>query len=200
MNEPTNEQEIKSLIENKINSISIIELEDAIKDKNLLEIRSLLKTKKDQIDEILVLFNKLKDLPVFLKICELDPNSHLLEALLKANFMMIEYRNHCSVLIDKYNNLREIIPEKKYYKLEWNNDFSQNDFLELCKALIESKAIIGKQKEFIDGFSSLLNIKIKNPDQQLQSLKTSRNIDTQTKFLDKLQTSYKDWLEKEKNG
>lgn len=199
MNEPTNEQEIKSLIENKINSISIIELEDAIKDKNLLEIRSLLKTKKDQIDEILILFNKLKDLPVFLKICELDPNSHLLEALLKANFMMIEYRNHCSVLIDKYNNLREISPDKKAYKLEWNNDFSQNDFLELCKALIESKAIIGKQEDFLNGFSSLLNIKIKNPDQQLQSLKTSRNIDTQTKFLDKLQTSYKDWLEKEKN-
>jgi hypothetical protein len=200
MNEPTNEQEIKSFIANEINGISIKELEDSIEQKNLLEIRALLKTKKAQVMEILKQFNKLNDNPAFVNICEHNPNSYVAVALLRANFMMIEYRNHCSVLIDKYNNMSVLPINIRAYKLEWNNNFSQNDFLELCKALIETKAIIGKQEDFLDGFSALLKIKMENPDQQIQSLKTGRSIAPQTKFIDTLKTSYKDWLEKQENG
>lgn len=200
MNEPTNEKEIMAFIANAIIGISIRELEDSIEEKNLLEIRALLKTKKAQVMEILKQFNKLNNVPAFVNICELNPNSYVAEALLRANFMMIEYRNHCSVLIDKYNNMSELPINIKAYKLEWNNDFSLNDFLELCKALIESNAIIGRQEDFLDGFCALLKIKIENPDQQIRSLKNSRNIAPQTKFIDTLTTSYKNWLETEENG
>jgi energy-converting hydrogenase A subunit M len=85
------------------------------------------------------------------------------------------------------------------FDIKWNEKYSQNDFLELCKALIESQAIIGKQKDIIEGLSQLFNIEIKHPDQQLQSMKQSRNNDTQTKFLDKLKLSLINWINKEKS-
>jgi hypothetical protein len=76
----------------------------------------------------------------------------------------------------------------------WNvENYSQNDFLELIKGLYESKAIIGKQKDIIKAFSELLKIEIKNPDQQLQSLKNSRNNDTEFKFIDTLKESLNKW-------
>lgn len=91
------------------------------------------------------------------------------------------------------------------FNVKWNlktannkTGFSQNDFLELCKALIESKAIEGTQRDIINALSKLFQIEIKNPDQSLQSIKLHRKKEKETKFLDLLKTSQLDWINKEK--
>jgi hypothetical protein len=74
----------------------------------------------------------------------------------------------------------------KNNSLEWNNIYSLAEFLELCKALVESKAIIGTQIAFIKAFSGILNIEIKNPEQQINETFKGRNNDNQIIFLHKL--------------
>ncbi|MBM2813806.1 MAG: hypothetical protein HW421_568 [Ignavibacteria bacterium] len=75
---------------------------------------------------------------------------------------------------------------KKTYKIKWNDDYSQNDFLELCKALKESKAVIGNQDDIVLALSELFKINIKNRvniTNRINNVPTQRNNDSLTKFM-----------------
>jgi len=120
--------------------------------------------------------------------------------------------NGRSDIFDKYfptENEAEIIESEKVdnknkkFNISWNlktdsnpDGFSQNDLLEMIKALVEAKAINGTQKDIIACFAYFLNVEIKNPDQSLQSIKNHRNKETETKFLDTIKASLSDWINK----
>lgn len=103
------------------------------------------------------------------------------------------YKNILKILnvyLLKVNN--NIDNSNHNYNFKWK--YSQNDFLELCKALFESKAVVGTQKDLINGLSELFNLKIKNQNQQMQSMLECRNDDNRTQFLDTLKSSMETYM------
>lgn len=110
-----------------------------------------------------------------------------IEAFLKLEIEKLEKL----IEIESQEEEKQSISEEKKYDIKWV--FSQNDFLELCKALKESGAVKGLQKDLIAGLSNLFQIQIENPDQQIQSFLKSRNNDAKTKCLDCLKEGLLDW-------
>lgn len=70
--------------------------------------------------------------------------------------------------------------------LEWSA--SKTDFIELFKALIESKAIKGTQKDIIEKAGEFFRIDTKNYNQTIQDI-GKRNNGSETKFITKLNSA-----------
>jgi hypothetical protein len=79
--------------------------------------------------------------------------------------------------------------------VKWNG--TQTEFIELIKSLIENGTLKGKQKDIIENLSQIFGIKINNPNKLISDLK-QRNVDSETIFLDKLQSSLYNYITKEK--
>jgi len=78
------------------------------------------------------------------------------------------------------------ISEKNKYGINWNG--KDAEFLEWIYATIESGVLkgYGKKEDVINAFAKFLGIEIKNPFQTLNGIKTKRNNDNRTIFLDKI--------------
>ncbi len=154
------------------------EIKDILKKYESL---SNLKDKLEYITELKIYYNIIIE------------NKEKLELVAKLDY---DLQTRIDKLASSSTNQQDSVATEKLtseFDLKWNtktpkksDGYSINDFLELCKGLILSNAIIGNQKDFVKGFAQLLNLKIKNLDQQFQSMLKSRNIESQTKFLDTL--------------
>jgi hypothetical protein len=86
------------------------------------------------------------------------------------------------------NGVRETQPIQQTIpatNLKWNA--SQTDMVELVKALIENKAVIGTQTETLDILCKVFNFEVNNSDQKIQDIKTRK--ERKPIFLERLRTS-----------
>lgn len=126
--------------------------------------------------------NKLLLKPVFAK----DPECY---DLIVSNWTDIKTFLEEKIIILEKSHLENKETGKNTYGIEWSG--SQADLLELLHALMASEAIKYKYKEdVIKAFSEFLGFPIKNPHQSLQRIKTGRDSDNQSIFLDKLKVNF----------
>ena len=173
-----NEKKKKELSQFRSTIVEDPAMKDIMKNYNSL---SSLKDKLEYITELKIYYNIITE------------NKEKLELVAKLDN---DLQTRIDNLASSSTNQQDSVSTEKLtseFDLKWNtktpkksDGYSINDFLELCKGLILSNAIIGNQKDFVEGFAQLLNLKIKNLDQQFQSMLKSRNIESQTKFLDTL--------------
>lgn len=93
------------------------------------------------------------------------------------------------------SNFKENKSETKLSVPEIKFNISQTELMELIKALIENGNVIGLQKNIVIEFSKFFNLEIKNPDKIIQDIK-NRNNNSETLFLDKLKTSFLNFIQK----
>lgn len=81
----------------------------------------------------------------------------------------------------------------KKQKLEWTA--SKTDFIELFKALVESKSINGTQIEIIEKAGEFFGVDTKNFSQAIQDI-SKRNNGSETKFLTSLNSTLLNYIQK----